>query len=371
MNKTIENKLFTEFEIGAAALCLNYVMEVIINKRKNLPSNSKKWRKIYKDIPQRVAELTDAFDDVAWPINIKGHYRIAQEISDNLDNCKNDNDRERYICSILQVFEEWEIAFTPISQIQTFESILPKISEGLAFNTEAEIRAAIDRTNGMHDRLLEIMHNAKEGTIEAYFHQWYNAYYDFCNMLAAICTEHGINLLEIQNRRGIWLVSKLDVMQIQLYFGYDSNYNYANSLLKALPRTSATEHLIHTEKDGCIDTEAKWNNQQVEDMSKVEKISGRPKNVIQPLLSKMIGNEQERQDTLDKLHKLIDGKKGKAVALAVYGCVQVSKMHRPTFSQLKNEFGDIGNESGYYSYYREAEYKFTKDEIANTIAIFR
>lgn len=260
MDKTIENKLFTEFETGAAALCLDYVMEVVVNNWEHLPPNSQKWRKVYNDIPTRVAELTEAFDDVAWPINIKGHYRIAQEISDNLDNCINDNERERYICNILQVFEEWAKAFTPISQIHTIEPTLKKSREGLAFQTEEEIRTALDRIKGMHDRLLEIMDNAKEGSIEAYFHHWYHAYYDFCNMFAAICVEHGINLLEIQNRRGIWLVDKLDVMQIQFYFGYDGNCNYANSLLKALPRTSATEALILTEKDGVINTEAVWNN---------------------------------------------------------------------------------------------------------------
>lgn len=259
MNKTIENKLFTEFETGAAALCLDYIMEVVINNWEHLPPNSSKWRKVYNDMPARVVELTNAFDEIAWPLNIKGQYRIAQELSDNLDKCINDNDIERYICSILQVFEEWAKVFTPISQIQTGEYTLKKVREGLAFQTEKEIRTAIDRIKGMHDRLLVIMENSKEGSIEAYFRHWYHAYYDFCNMLAAICTEHGINLLEIQNRRGIWLVDKLDVMQIQLYFGYNGNYNYANSLLKSLPRTSATEHLILTMRDGVINTEAAWN----------------------------------------------------------------------------------------------------------------
>lgn len=366
MDKTIENKLFTEFEIGAAALCLDYVMEVVVNNWEHLSPKSPKCRKVYK--PKRVAKLTGAFDDVALPINIKGHYGIAQEISDNLDSCINDNDRERYICSILQVFEKWAKAFTPISEMQTCESTLKKHREGLAFQTEEEIRTALDRIKGMHDRLLEIMDNAKEGSIEAHFHRWYHVYYDFCNMFAAICAEHGINLLEIQNRRGIWLVDKLDVMQMQFYFGYDGNYNYANSLLKALPRTSATEALILTEKDGVINSEAAWNNSKIDAPQEANAETKKRGKKVGNFIDNLIVDEKEKDVVIEKLRLLIAGRKGKDVALIIHSCVKLGWLIKPSFSQVKNKFGcEIGNKSGYNKYANNPSL-FTDQEIDGMIA---
>lgn len=51
---------------------------------------------------------------------------------------------------------------------------------------------------------------------------------------------------------------------------------------------------------------------------------------------------------LKKLHSLIDGRKGKDVALVIKASMQLGwLLSKPTFTQLQNEFGDIGNVSGY------------------------
>lgn len=269
MDKTIENKFFAEFQNGAAAMCIKYVKDVIANNGENL---DEQLRRYYSAFPAEVAKRTKDFDDSAWPINIVGEYRIAQEISDNLDKCVSDNERDRYLNSILQVFEEWANVFTPIPQLQMLDKMLHKARKGLSLYTKKEIKREIERVSNQHDRFLDIMHNAAKGTIEAYFEQWYDAYYHFCEMLAAICAEHNINLLEVQNKRGIWLISKLDVMQIQYYFGYTGNFNYANNLLKTLPRTSATEHLIHTEHDGVINSEVEWHRENADATTDSKKI---------------------------------------------------------------------------------------------------
>lgn len=259
MDKTIENKLFTEFECGygAASLCLEYIKRMVVNDES--PDFDDSILKFYQSIPERVAQRTASFDEIAWPINLAGEYRIAQEISDNLDKCSSENERNRYINSILQVFEEWAKIFSPMARLQMLEQVQQKSKIGLSQYTEKEVQNEIDRISGLHDQYLKVMHKAEKGTIEYYFDYWHRAYYKFCNMFAAICVEHNINLLELQNNRGIWLVRKLDVMELQFYFGYDYNFKYANTLLKALPRTSATEHLILTMRDGVINTEAAWN----------------------------------------------------------------------------------------------------------------
>lgn len=261
MDNTIEAKFYAEFQNdGAAALCLDYIQNCIIEKEVMPPH----IQSFYDAIPEHVAKRTIEFDDIAWPVNIKGQYRIAQEISDNLYKCSTENQIDRYICGILEVFEDWAKVFTPIARLKVLHTMLHEAKDEKPIYTEDEIQKEIDRVSNMHDLLLKIMRNAKDGTIEADFSHWHRGYCFFVNLFAAVCTEHNINLLEIQAKRGIWLVEKLDVLELQTYFGYDGNVTYANSLLKALPRTAATEHLILIERNGKIGTEEDLNNNHSE-----------------------------------------------------------------------------------------------------------
>ena len=82
--------------------------------------------------------------------------------------------------------------------------------------------------------------------------------------------------------------------------------------------------------------------------------------------------DYRKEDLLKKLHLLIDGKKGKAVALVIHLCVDLGLMYKPTFSVLLEEFPGIGNQSGYNAYYRGYPARYTEQEIngikANLIA---
>lgn len=58
--------------------------------------------------------------------------------------------------------------------------------------------------------------------------------------------------------------------------------------------------------------------------------------------------DPDKTQHLKKLHSLIDGRKGKNVALVIKASMQLGwLLSKPTFTQLQNEFGDIGNVSGY------------------------
>ena len=70
-----------------------------------------------------------------------------------------------------------------------------------------------------------------------------------------------------------------------------------------------------------------------------------------PFESVLIGDEAKKKQTLERLHKLIDGRKGVSVALAIREAVE-GLITKPTFRQVKAEFGDIGAESGYNNAYR-------------------
>ena len=63
---------------------------------------------------------------------------------------------------------------------------------------------------------------------------------------------------------------------------------------------------------------------------------------------------------LKVLHDLIDGRHGKIVALVVRCAIENGLIVRPTYAQMKAEFGDIGAKSGFNKYMNSES--FTEDE---------
>ena len=70
---------------------------------------------------------------------------------------------------------------------------------------------------------------------------------------------------------------------------------------------------------------------------------------------------EDPDETLAKMHSLIDGKIGKDVALVIQAAIITGKITKPTASQVQAEFGDIGNVSGYNKCMREK--CFTDEEM--------
>lgn len=88
---------------------------------------------------------------------------------------------------------------------------------------------------------------------------------------------------------------------------------------------------------------------------------GRPKTTF---ASMMIGDENG--DRLARIRKVMKSKKGKGVALVILACMRLGWLvGKPTFSQVKEEFGDIGAQQGFTNYLRE--YRFTREEIEGAI----
>lgn len=59
---------------------------------------------------------------------------------------------------------------------------------------------------------------------------------------------------------------------------------------------------------------------------------------------------EDKDGLLGKLHKIIGNKRGKAVAMAISFCVKNGIISKPTYTIIKNEFGDIGAKSGFNKY---------------------
>ena len=87
---------------------------------------------------------------------------------------------------------------------------------------------------------------------------------------------------------------------------------------------------------------------------------GRPKETLK---DKMINDADGSK--LQKVHTVMNGKKGKDAALIAIACIKKGWMQKPTFTQVAEEFGDIGTQQGFTKYLNES--CFAKDEIEGAI----
>ena len=82
---------------------------------------------------------------------------------------------------------------------------------------------------------------------------------------------------------------------------------------------------------------------------------GRP---TKPIASNMIDDANGCK--LQRIHVVMNGKKGKEAALVILACIEKGWMHKPTYTQVVNEFGDIGTQQGFTSYLNKD--KFSEEE---------
>lgn len=128
-----------------------------------------------------------------------------------------------------------------------------------------------------------------------------------------------------------------------------------------------------------IDTYERWRNsiilwlsRQLEDGEMIDDSSGTVYAKDAPKLAGRLGRGRKKDESfadcllvenksglLSVLHTLIDGQRGKYVAMVLKICIEEALMKKPTYSQVKNEFGDIGDRFGYY---RCLGLKFSHDE---------
>lgn len=77
-----------------------------------------------------------------------------------------------------------------------------------------------------------------------------------------------------------------------------------------------------------------------------------------------IKDPEKKQKFLNILYNLIDGDVGKRVALAILVCVKEGLLKtKPSFTIMKNTFGNIGAKSGYDDYYKKGLQYYKQEEI--------
>lgn len=96
------------------------------------------------------------------------------------------------------------------------------------------------------------------------------------------------------------------------------------------------------------------NDTTINEVSKAitKRKRGRPKTDIK---SKMIDDADGAK--LQRLHEVIQNKEGKDAALVILAAINLGWMTKPTLTQVKEEFGDIGSQQNFTKYLNEKMFK--------------
>ena len=103
-------------------------------------------------------------------------------------------------------------------------------------------------------------------------------------------------------------------------------------------------------------TQETSNENKLIDIKNTKKTKSKPTGSIK---EKMI--DDATGEKLQKLHEVMKNKKGKDVSLIILAAIDLGWMTKPTATQVKKEFGDIGSQQNFSAYLNKE--KFNKEEI--------
>lgn len=385
MNKNIEKEFFKAFEFGGVVnLCFNWMRHkydlgfYISKEDEEKPKKvlSDEWQHHYDvTLPQEIEKMTEDFDE---SVICYTDSPLMDEIANNIDSLTG-KERDRYIFSLLKPFKEFCDEVHPkaiikqlkgevegILGIKDFEKDLAmwksmpqneqlKDENGKVWGTPKEEANAskefiekykyrIERANYVANKYREILNETsykkEDKTVEKCLDCFWHIITLFANRLDALLLERGINLLWYQQESGIYLKPYRYIHDVDLLIGsYELAKKYIDEALPKLDSQQQTE---------CLQQAQALNSTQVnktELYNKVPKGKGRPKGTLK---DKMICEDVDKM--LSKLHQLMNGRKGKEAALIIKASIKAGIMTKPTFKQVSDEFGDIGNPSGYNKY---------------------
>ena len=367
---TITAKFLGTYEWGGVAHTAIDVVRELYNlwiepRTAILPEN---WQRLYKEeLPKQIKEQTEAFD--FSQITGGRISPIIAEIEGELRGLPGD-ERERYLFSLLTPFSELASIYNPAAEINRLNASIAECRGLLAmwekqpqdkvlYNTNGEptnstpkeqgeackrfierYEKDIERLHDINRRFCEVVSKAtKRGKVEYYCSVWLRAAMQFAHRLDALLLTFGIDLLQLQEQSGIYLISHRLITDVVDYIGsWELAQHYINAVTPRHRDTSTAS----TTTD--------------EQQNKPKRGKGRPKETFKDKMK-----NDPKGEKLQKIHTLADCRKGKDFALIILACILEGWIDRPTYTQVKNEFGDIGDKSGYNKYLQENRH--TKEEI--------
>lgn len=408
MDKTIETKFFEAFKWGGVVdKCIDWMRytynlppmnpRASTKEKEETPEQKegkKKWDKYYREtLPKEILEATEAFDDSVIRYMDSP---LMDEIEANLNDCQTDAQRERYLFSLLKPFGESPVGcglarvYEPFAEVAYHKERIAKYEKDRAFWQSMPEDEQLQDVNGKpsgtpkeHIKAIDWfieeskeqikwvwhVHNEfcrltgrfedgakwmQKGTIEHCLSEFRSVEFMFANRLDALLLTYGIDLLRLQRESGLYLKGQYrQITDIDCYIG---SMELAQRYIDALPKEPQPEQ---------------GNNGQTTDAQSLNKepqqrkpIATRDKEKPKETIKEKIIDDADGSK-LQKIHTKMVGKKGKDAALIILACIKKGWMLRPTYTQVNNEFGDIGSKSGYNKYLNEQ--RFTKEELDGAI----
>lgn len=386
MDKTIETKFFEAFKWGGVVnKCIDWIRYTYNlppmkpTKRGRKKQLQEEWIRYYEEVlPKEILKATEAFD---YDVIYNDDSPLIDEIEANLNECQTDAQRERYLFSLLKPFGRepngcgFARVFTPIAEVNQLNEQIGKYEKNKAdWQTMPQgeqlrdvngkpcgtPKEQVEACNRGIERLKEQIEwelhvntrfcdlicgdgkNAKwmqENTVEYCLSAFVKVKRIFANRLDALLLTYGIDLMKLQKESGLYLKEQATTDVID----YIGSKELAQKYINALQQEQATQ-------------EPKQEHSQQQVSHKSNRGKGRPRETLK---EKMIDDADGSK--LQRVHEIMRGKKGKDASLVILACVKEGWMHKPTSKQVQEEFGDIGNQSGYNKYMREKP--FTDMEI--------
>ena len=249
MDKTIEKNFFRMFSKGGAAtLGLEYLEFKVNDDGYDAEESDRRYRKYCtEEIPIKIKELTEAFDDSIFGFYDGEHPAIMTEIENNLDNCSNEYEKESYLHSLLTPLEHWANAFNNTPFINAVNRLTNGIKQNLleTCHDPEMLEKRIKEADETHKKIIDGIEKhsselsqsfspwSEDGTPESYCAYWEGLVRDYAYMLDAILLERRIDLFKLQKDCGVWLIEERDAMLLYPYLGTVERGEY---LIKALQK---------------------------------------------------------------------------------------------------------------------------------------
>ena len=228
MNMEIENKFFRMFGTSGVAVLGMEHLGYKYGIRDNIESMPDKLKAYYMEIvPNTLKEQTEAFDDSMF-LAIDGERpTLTTEIENNLDECIDENKRERYVFDLLTPFAKWTTYFLPLAE-HPFSK----------------------RYNAHEcDQFLDILGKAEKGTAEWHCKLWHRLTTEYADMVHSILLKYGIDFYQVQKDCDVYLKDeRFDVLPYGYFDSPRLAQYYADKLPKQ-PEPQQNKKAINTEPE--------------------------------------------------------------------------------------------------------------------------
>ncbi len=239
MDKSIERAFFKAFQQGGVfEVCSGWIQsEYKLNYSYTTDNMHPEVARMHNEIhPQFIKEETALFDSSVIEYLDSP---LMDEIESNINECRTEQDRVRYIYSLLAPFKIYSDKFIPLRVVKQLQNRKEECSKAIEYWTknaawrkdaEEQIGANeesitnsdrdIERTTYISEQLRVLAHKTCDtNSIESYFNAFVDIIYKYANRLDALLLTYGIDLLKIQDECHIYILEQRDVFVLSQYIG--------------------------------------------------------------------------------------------------------------------------------------------------------